>query len=413
MKTVEYKKGYKKTTLGWIPNDWEIKKLKDLGKIFIGLTYKPEDVVEENVGTLVLRSSNIQDSNLSFKDNIFVKTIIPERAFVKEGDILICVRNGSRSLIGKSVRITKKCNGMAYGAFMSIIRSEENDFLIHLFQSGYFQNDIYKNLGATINQITSEQLYNFKFALPPHLERIRISTLLNSWTKSIENIQRLIEKKVERKKALMQQLLTGKKRLKGFNRKWNKSKMGDLFEQIRSTNNGNKIDVYTISSRLGFVTQHDKFNKVIAGSSLDKYVLIKANDFSYNKGNSLTYPYGCIFKFENSTGLVPFVSISFKHKKELNTDFYKYYFEFGLLERQLKKIITSGARGDGLLNVSPDDFFKLDIEEPPIKEQSAISNILLASDKEIELLKQKFELLKKQKQGLMQVLLTGKVRVSK
>ena len=111
----------------------ETKYITDVAKSFTGLTYKPENVCDE--GTLVLRSSNIDEDVLTFDDNVFVQMVIPERATVKENDILICVRNGSKRLVGKAAMITKKAEGMAFGAFMTILRSFDIDskFLFYVW----------------------------------------------------------------------------------------------------------------------------------------------------------------------------------------------------------------------------------------------------------------------------------------
>jgi type I restriction enzyme S subunit len=261
--------------------------------------------------------------------------------------------------------------------------------------------------------IEMDKLRSYPLPLPPLPEQRAIADILSTWDRGIEKLQQLIAAKQKHKKALMQQLLTGKKRFPEFIEEWKEVRMGDIFERVKRTSQDPSIESYTISSKSGFVTQEDKFNRVIAGSSLSKYTCLRRNEFSYNKGNSKTFPYGCIFKFENEAGLVPFVYISFKLKKNTNsdTDFYKQYFYHGLLERQLKRIITSGARGDGLLNVSADDFFKLKILKPCFSEQQKIASILLSADQEIAIQERKLEALKQQKKGLMQKLLTGQVRV--
>jgi len=404
---------YKDSPLGKIPSYWEVKTLGELGKTLIGLTYKPEEVAEENEGILVLRSSNVQDSTIVFKDNVFVNSIIPERAKVKEGDILICVRNGSRSLIGKSARIKSNCKGMAFGAFMSIYRSELNDYIFQLFQSGIFLKEINKNLGATINQITSGDLSSFKVPLPPLPEQKAIAHVLGLMDSSINNNNKLILKKELQKKWLMQNLLTGKKRVKGFVEVWKDERLGNLFKHIKNINDGDKShSIMTISSKLGLISQEDKFDRVIAGESLKKYTQLKREDFAYNKGNSKTYPMGCIYQLEEKdSALVPFVYICFSPSDLIEPKFYKHWFLGFGLDRQLKKIITSGARGDGLLNVNTEDFFKLKIPYPQKEEQTAIARVLQAADKEIQLLKTKTERLREQKKGLMQVLLTGKKRL--
>ncbi|MBI9048653.1 MAG: hypothetical protein JEZ00_04500 [Anaerolineaceae bacterium] len=112
------KAGYKQTEVGVIPEDWGVKSLGEIGESIIGLTYSPKNVHYD--GILVLRSSNVQEEQLRFEDNVFVQMEIPGKLFVKSRDILICVRNGSRELIGKCAQINKQAEGMVFGAFMTV-----------------------------------------------------------------------------------------------------------------------------------------------------------------------------------------------------------------------------------------------------------------------------------------------------
>jgi len=105
--------GYKLTELGEIPEDWQCVQLGEIGQCIIGLTYSPQNVSDS--GILVLRSSNVQNGKLTYEDNVFVNMELPERVIVKKGDILICVRNGSRQLIGKCALIDQKAEGFATG----------------------------------------------------------------------------------------------------------------------------------------------------------------------------------------------------------------------------------------------------------------------------------------------------------
>ena len=164
--------------MGEIPEDWECQKFGDIGQTIIGLTYSPRDVAE--YGTLVLRSSNVQNGKLAYQDNVFVNMELPERVIVKEGDILICVRNGSRQLIGKCALIDKKAAGSAFGAFMSVFRTKSSTFLFYQFQSTLIQNQINEIMGATINQITNKDMSGFMISLPRStLEQDAISTVLS------------------------------------------------------------------------------------------------------------------------------------------------------------------------------------------------------------------------------------------
>jgi len=174
---MELKLGFKQTEIGVIPNDWDVVPLGQVGESLIGLTYRPEDVRDH--GVLVLRASNIQDNSLRFEDNVFVEMPIPERIMVRPGDVLICVRNGSRDLIGKSVLLDDRTIGMTFGAFMAVFRSVSGHFMSYLFQSHILKRQIEQHLGATINQITNKSLNSFLVPLPqqPH-ERNAISSAL-------------------------------------------------------------------------------------------------------------------------------------------------------------------------------------------------------------------------------------------
>jgi type I restriction enzyme, S subunit len=265
-----------------------------------------------------------------------------------------------------------------------------------------------------INLIRYSSLAKVKLPLPPLPEQRAIAHVLSLMDTAINKNNQLIAQKELRKKWLMQNLLTGKKRLNGVGGEWKEMKLGKLFTEIKCVNDGaDGHSIMTISSKLGLISQEDKFDRVIAGDSLKKYTQLKKDDFAYNKGNSKTYPMGCIYQLEEKeSALVPFVYICFSPTDLVYTKFYKHWFLAHGLDRQLKKIITTGARGDGLLNVNTDDFFNLRIPFPPKEEQAAIARVLQAADKEIQLLKTKTEKLREQKKGMMQVLLTGKKRLN-
>lgn len=184
---------------------WERKKLGNLGECFIGLTYSPNDVVESN-GTLVLRSSNVQNGRLAFEDNVFVDTVISEKNYVKENDILICARNGSKSLIGKCALISKEHEGYAFGAFMSIYRSNFNKFIYHLFQTDLFFSQINEHLGATINQVTTKSLNSFSFNFPCEEEQEKVANFLSTIDNKITRTQTQIEQTQLYKKGLLQNM---------------------------------------------------------------------------------------------------------------------------------------------------------------------------------------------------------------
>ena len=192
--------------------EWVEKTLGELGECIIGLTYKPTDVSDN--GTLVLRSSNIQNDQLSFKDNVFVRTDIPEKLRTQIDDILVCVRNGSRKLIGKCARIDNRCVNESFGAFMSMYRSPYNRFISHVFKSYSIKKQIEENLGATINQITNKTLNSFRVWFPEDdSERVSIANFIDDMADEINQIESKKAKYQLVKQGMMQELLTGKTRL--------------------------------------------------------------------------------------------------------------------------------------------------------------------------------------------------------
>jgi len=190
---------------------WKEVKLGEVGEIVNGLTYSPKDVVDE--GLLVLRSSNIQNEQLSFHDNVFVKHDITDFNPVKENDVLICVRNGSRNLIGKNILIPKEFEGIAFGAFMTVYRSQYNDYIGQVFKSDIFKKSVHMNLGATINSINNNDLKKYKIPLPSLDEQQKIASVLSAADKEIELLKRELKALEQQKQGLMQVLLTGEVRV--------------------------------------------------------------------------------------------------------------------------------------------------------------------------------------------------------
>ena len=200
--------------LGQVPEHWELKKLKYLGEAIIGLTYSPDDIVDEGEGTLVLRSSNVQNKKLVFNDNVYVNRDIPEKLRTKRNDILICARNGSRALIGKNALIDERAEGVSFGAFMSIFRSKYNNYLSKVFNSSLFEYQSGTFLTATINQLTTGNLNSFEVPLPPFEERELIVSTLDNETTKIDSLivkaESAIQLMQERRTALISAAVTGK-----------------------------------------------------------------------------------------------------------------------------------------------------------------------------------------------------------
>ena len=154
-----------------IPESWKWVRLGEIGYSNIGLTYNPKDITDN--GVIVLRSCNIQNNDMSYEDIVRVKMEIPQNKMCCKGDILICARNGSKRLVGKAAIIDRE--GMSFGAFMAIYRSQCNKYILKVINSSYFKNTLLGDTGTTtINQITQNMLKNVPVPLPPIAEQKRI-----------------------------------------------------------------------------------------------------------------------------------------------------------------------------------------------------------------------------------------------
>jgi type I restriction enzyme S subunit len=201
--------------IGEIPKHWKVVRIKYLGTTRNGLTYKPEDSVDENQGTLVLRSSNIQNGRLHFADNVYVNVEISEGLVIRKGDILICSRNGSRSLIGKNALINDDLSA-TFGAFMMIFRCENYQYIHKILNSQVFNYYLGTFLTSTINQLTLGNFNNMEIVYCDDVvEQNIIVDYLNKKCDEIDNAiqakDKIIEKLELYKKSLIYEYVTGKR----------------------------------------------------------------------------------------------------------------------------------------------------------------------------------------------------------
>jgi len=205
--------------LGDMPEHWLVKPLRYVGEAIIGLTFDPSDVADQGDGVLVLRASNVSDGRIILEDNVFVKTVVPQKLITRAGDILICSRSGSRALIGKNARLDERSAGLSFGVFMTVFRSPSNDYLFYLFNSPLFDYQSGAFLTSTINQLTIGNLYSFKVPIPPPDEQTAIATYLARETARIDHmvakVGTAIERLQEYRTALITAAVTGKIDVRG------------------------------------------------------------------------------------------------------------------------------------------------------------------------------------------------------
>ncbi len=388
---------------------WTEVRLGDIGQSLIGLTYSPENV--KRSGTLVLRSSNIQDGNLALDDNVYVDCAIPQKIRVRENDILICVRNGSRRLIGKSVILDQRVIGQTFGAFMAVYRSDVNSFLQYFFQSYDFKRQIDEHLGATINQITNRSLNSFVVALPPKPEQIAITSRLKDEDGVISGLQRLIAKKQAVKQGVMQQLVTGRTRLPGFTKTWQQALLSDVAiidpEALpASTDARALIDYISLEDvERGQILAHSHLRFGSAPSRARR--VIKSGDVLFgtvrpNLKSHAIYRAG-LQRPIASTGFAVVRAV----RERTDAQFLFHLLMSRLTDVQVERIIA----GSNYPAVSSRDIRRLAFNFPPIEEQRAIGSMLADIDDDIARITQRLVKAQAIKVGMMQQLLTGRTRL--
>ena len=179
-----------------------VRKLNEISSYWNGLTYKPADAVEDGAGTLVLRSSNIQNGALAFEDNVYVNCEIKEKLFVQDNDILMCSRNGSAALVGKTALIKGLVEPTTFGAFMMIIRSEYYSYLRTYFETPFFRSQISTGT-STINQITGKMLNDISLPVPDMDTVRKFESFVHQSDKSKFALQNAISAARETKRSII------------------------------------------------------------------------------------------------------------------------------------------------------------------------------------------------------------------
>jgi len=417
---MELMPGYKHSDVGVIPDNWDAKPLGEIGDSLIGLTYRPTEVRE--YGTLVLRSSNVQNGTLCFEDNVYVETDIPERIMVRPGDILVCVRNGSRDLIGKSAFIDERAIGMTFGAFMGVFRSEHGKLLHYVFQSGIIKKQINEHLGATINQITNKSLNSFKVPLPPtEEERTEIASALGDVDAFLLALGQVIAKKRDLKQATMQQLLNRQIRLPGFNNEWELKGLGHAGMCLRGV--GYRGDADLSPHDTGFTKRllrsNNVHNAVVVTNDVQfvnirrvsQAQVLKKNDIVICMANGSKALVGKAGLFLIDDGF-DYTFGAFMGCFRTDATIADPHFIFSLFQTgQYRDYINNLLAGSSINNLSPSSIESLEFLFPSYPEQVAIGQVLADMDAELALLEGHRDKYRNLKQAMMQELLTGKTRL--
>ena len=391
-----------------IPKDWTVKRIGKITKTLAGGTPSTSNAEYWN-GDIKWMSSG--DLNLKI-------------VYEVEGRITeLGLKSSSTRLIPpKSILIGLAGQGKTRGTVaMNMIELCTNQSVAAILPSNeFFEDYLYHNLdfryeelrqlstgdggrgGLNLNIINSVQI-----PLPPLTEQKAIAQVLSTADAAIHTTEKLIAQKELRKKWLMRQLLTGKKRLKGFGGEVKLKLVQPYLIEISERNKDLKItNVLSVTNSRGFINQADQFNRVVASEDATNYKIVRKGQFAYNPSRVNVGSLDLLTDFESGI-LSPMYVVFETAKSQLLPDYFYYQLKtqwfYGHISMFVQGSVRDSLSFDGLCSMK---FFI-----PSIEEQTAIAQVLQTADKEISLLKAKAKKLKEQKKGLMQVLLTGKVRL--
>ena len=381
--------GYKATALGIIPQEWKTIRLKDCFSISAGGDVQ-KDCFSEAPS---LQYKYPIYSNSLFNHGLYGFTSHPRH---KANSITITGRGALGHAEYREIDFDAIVRLLVLAPKIPLNGQYITEYIN--FRKPFF----YESTG--VPQLTAPQIANIQVLFPPLGEQRKIAEVLGVWDKAIEKQARLIEKLALRKRALMQRLLSAKLRLPGFSEPWKIHKLQELFTERNETNRTD-LPLLSITGDRGVILQTESEKRDTSNDDKSKYKRIAKGDIGYNtmrmwQGRSAL------------SGLEGIVSPAYTIVVP-NTDVDGYY--MSVLFKQPRLIYDFWTHSQGLvgdtLNCKYRDFGQVHICCPPLAEQKAITEVLTAADREIELAKEKLERLRRQKRGLMQQLLSGKKRV--
>lgn len=393
-----------------VPEGWKVERLDSLAEIQQGVSKGKKFKGIETVFHPYLRVANVKDGyfDLSEIKDIEIPLSDLDRYAILEKDILI-TEGGDPDKLGRGSIWMGEVQRPVFQNHLFRIRSKKSKlepwFLFNYLQSHkaktYFLNSAKQTTG--IASINSSQVKETPILLPPLPEQRAIAQVLGKMDEAIQTTERLIAQKDLRKKWLVQNLLKGKKRLKGFEGEWKKLGAGEIFKSV-SKKGFSDVELLSATQDRGMIPRTMLEGRVtMPTTGTEGFKLVEIGDFVI----SLRSFQGGL-EYSNYKGLVSPAYTVLQPKKTINELFYKQYFKSMEFIGRLATAVI-GIR-DGK-QISYDDFCIVKIPYPSIEEQTAISRVLQTADQEINFLKAKADKLREQKKGMMQVLLTGKVRL--
>ncbi len=395
---------------------WITIEISDYVDIVRGYAFKTSDY--ESKGYPIVRVTNISTlGQLNLTENMVYLSTEREDEFnsilLRDNDFLMVMVGAT---IGKYAKVITKGQKLFLNQNMWCLRVKQPEYNSQKFAFYALQKviDIFlRNMqGSARNFFTQSEFGKAIIELPPLPEQKKIVEVLSSIEECYKKINHKISKLINLRHCIQSNFIPNKKNQSFL--KCKELSLNSFCERVLRNSSENVKDVLTISSTQGWIDQKRKWSRNMAGKSIEKYILLKKGEFSYNKGNSKTYPQGCVFRLDQwQEALVPNVYHSFRINNEIvDSDYLQVFFASGGLNEDLRKVITSSVRGNGLLNITANTFFNQTIMLPSLSDQRNIAKRIINLNSQIESLKNKLSKIEFLKQSISQEILSGPKRIT-
>lgn len=408
----EVPEGYKRTKIGIVPNEWGEERLKHY---FKRLTRKNS---EKNQNVLTISAQY----GLISQEEFFNKSVASEDKsyyfLLNKGDFAYNKSYSNGYPYGAIKRLEYYEKGIVSPLYICLesLQEKTSDYFVQYFEAGLLNKEIHavaqegaRNHGLL--NIAVEDFFNARVVVPKIPEQQKIAEILAGQDRVIALKEELLAEKQKQKKYLMQQLLTGKKRLPGFSGEWRIVKLKEVLRERDEKNVDQNLEICSVAVQKGVVNQIEHLGRSFAASDTSNYNMVLFGDIVYTKSPTGEFPFGIIKQSQlDKVAVSPLYGV-FKPATYALGYILHCYFEIPInTNNYLNPIIQKGAKNT--INISNTTFLSNKLLLPmDEKEQTAIAEILSTADNEIELLKKDIEQEKLKKKSLMQLLLTGIVRV--
>lgn len=429
--TLEHKEGYKKTKLGWIPEDWETPEIKNVFHFLRAssfsrnkLNYETENEtyyihygdIHATYKTPILDFEKVQTVPKLNDDVVLPATV----DYLEDGDVIIADASEDYEGVGTAIELTNINNRKVISGLHTFALRDNSNLTVEGFRTYIFKNPFVKKAlktiatGSKVYGISKSNIQKFKIVLPPLPEQHKIAQILSTWDKAIALQEKLIAEKQALKKGLMQQLLTGKKRFPGFEEEWEEVKLEDVCDVKGKYGIGasavefsNDLPRYLRITDIDDEGNYSPEKEVsVSDENWNDYVLEEGDIVFARTGNTT----GKTYLYQEKDGVLVYAGflIKFQPNQEiLISKFLKFYTQTAHYWYWVQTMsVRSGQPG-----INSNEYGKLRFLLPSIEEQQKIVKVLSNFDTGIEKLRTYKNSLVQQKQGLMQQLLTGEKRI--